>query len=78
VRKLTMVRDERPEPAAFSLRVDQDQGAVRYDFACENCGYGVHVATSPLPLSCPMCRRFDWASPAAPLAGPDPWSGCAA
>lgn len=71
MRKLAMVRTARPDSVLFSVRVDPDRVSVRRDLACDNCGYGIHVAMSKLPLrlSCPMCQRFEWRLSAPPPAG---------
>jgi hypothetical protein len=40
----------------------RDAVSVRRELVCENCGYGIRVTVPP--LSCPMCRRFEWRSAA--------------
>lgn len=60
MRKLAVVPSERPGLGLFSVRVDRDRVSVRRDLVCVNCGYGIHVAMSRLPSSCPMCQRLEW------------------
>jgi hypothetical protein len=68
MRKLAVVRSERPSSGLFGVCVGQDRASVRYDFVCINCGYGVHVAISRLVMSCPMCQQFEWRVLAPPRA----------
>ena len=77
MRRLALVRSERPGSGLFGVRVDRHRVSARRDVVCVNCGYGIHVARS-LPSFCPMCRGLEWRLLASRPAGPDPWGDHAA